>query len=1416
MKKHFLVLLIVPLLFISFYHKADASFFGSLFNNLFGAKSSVPSSSQGAKAAVDNGNPVINSTYNGDVNVNTTTYAPDTTTIPQTPSGGGSGSGVIPVAKSCSITSLSASSTNIIYNGKSTLSWKVTGACSSITWNGESVPVVANGSGTTSKTENVGPLTKTTTYTLAVVGTNGKQSKSVTVTVSPKATSIPATPVSTSNTPVPTLPSLPSQPQIPGPVTPTIPTIPPTGFEPCRATTTPSIKITSPVGGEIYQTGQTLPVQWTSCNVPASARVRVSIAAYNAQGTDWKADVNPATGPNSSGSITLAVPWSSTDTVGRIPYIMMGSDNQVKYNAPLGKYYKVTISAPVGNTTYMGVSNMFSIAAPGIITDICPANRIPSVTVLSPNGGEIYKAGQQVTVKWTSCNMPDGLKPTIILNDDVNSIAGTLLEDTANDGSETITLPTKATWGTAFKPGTFFKARVSFPTFGIYTDGSKLSDASDKLFTISDDTPSTGCTIDSFTANPTTISSGQSSGLTWNTHDCTNISVMKANTSLISTTSTAGDVSTGPLTTTTTFLLVASKLTPGCTGTVPPPQNDPSCRLASETVTVTVIGSSQVPPSVDLKINGSDNPTAVAYKSKMTATWTSTGTTSCYTYGTHVSMADAIGLWNNKTVGVSGSLGLAAAVGTENSTGGHVIQSYMSPLKVGIQCFYGSDMTQSVTDEVSVPVATETAPVEDGTPRIAYWYGKVNQHIDPATGQWMTDADGKSGANLDQLTYCKKWYPSTTSVRPYKSEMITTWKRENVYEQSSYTANVNSQECVQGSVSATPWIKVLTPQSGDIVSGQQPLVVKFTTSDGLKNDYLSVDLNAVDKTINHDITLDKQINNDGQESFDISTVSPGEYTISVYDPIASVDNKPVHGDSGVFTIGGSISACPVSTTKNLILHSPNGGEQYAIGDTMNITWDNCGFPSNYKVSIFLEDENKTAYENREAQIATNIPIDQRVYNFKIPQILAHISDNGKLGGNNYKIFITNNLVGSSGSIDYSDAPFSINMPSNGCLPGQIYSSTTGQPCPSAPSIKVITPNGGESYNISQQLKITWKTTNLPVNSNMQVSLIDDRTPGWQIGYFSAGNAPVLNFAKLISSNGVENTYEYSRTIPHDFDESLPAQYKGIFGGNHYTVELRAELPGSTGGSNLIEDGSDKSFSITPTVTTNFAVLTNTINGSNLTGEYLNGSGSTKTWFEWGTGGSTKLDSKTAPVVLTAINSQFSESIALTNGTSYYYRACAQDGSQDPLCGNVVNFATTGISAPTLPAGCLPGQIFSSTTGQPCNGLRTSTSPTTSTTSSSSNVVVSANATQACSAPVFTATLRPGQKGNQVEALQKILSSQGYLTGVADGSFGTRTQVALKAFQKANGVLVTGYTGSTVRSLLNTLASKQCATDQTIQ
>ena len=79
------------------------------------------------------------------------------------------------------------------------------------------------------------------------------------------------------------------------------------------------------------------------------------------------------------------------------------------------------------------------------------------------------------------------------------------------------------------------------------------------------------------------------------------------------------------------------------------------------------------------------------------------------------------------------------------------------------------------------------------TKRISYWSGKVNQHT--SDGIWQTDADGTSGANIDMLAYCRKYFPLTGSVvKSDRRETITFWTRGNAV---AYETTKDVYECVE-------------------------------------------------------------------------------------------------------------------------------------------------------------------------------------------------------------------------------------------------------------------------------------------------------------------------------------------------------------------------------------------------------------------------------------------------------------------------------------------------------------------------------------------------------------------------------------------------------------------------------------------
>ena len=92
-----------------------------------------------------------------------------------------------------------------------------------------------------------------------------------------------------------------------------------------------------------------------------------------------------------------------------------------------------------------------------------------------------------------------------------------------------------------------------------------------------------------------------------------------------------------------------------------------------------------------------------------------------------------------------------------------------------------------------------------------------------------------------------------------------------------------------------------------------------------------------------------------------------------------------------------------------------------------------------------------------------------------------------------------------------------------------------------------------------------------------------------------------------------------------------------------------------------------------------------------------------------------------------------------------------------------------------------------TTGGTSTGSGTGTGSTT--TGSSDTVTVNA-------------TLQVGSRGTDVKNLQTRLKELGYLTGSADGVFGTATETAVKAFQKANSLTSDGVAGPRTLNRIN--------------
>ena len=124
----------------------------------------------------------------------------------------------------------------------------------------------------------------------------------------------------------------------------------------------------------------------------------------------------------------------------------------------------------------------------------CLPTTAPWIKVVSPNGGETFTAGQQITVKWESCNIqpaPSAGEDAIMINlrglvSDGQS-SNEFIAQVHNDGQSIITLPTSISEHPMLY-GKNFKIAVS--RGDLSAQSKTIGDLSDNSFTINPNTDS--------------------------------------------------------------------------------------------------------------------------------------------------------------------------------------------------------------------------------------------------------------------------------------------------------------------------------------------------------------------------------------------------------------------------------------------------------------------------------------------------------------------------------------------------------------------------------------------------------------------------------------------------------------------------------------------------------------------------------------------------------------------------------------------------------------------------------------------------------------------------------------------------------------------------------------------------------------
>lgn len=171
----------------------------------------------------------------------------------------------------------------------------------------------------------------------------------------------------------------------------------------CLPTTAPWIKVLSPNGGETYTMGQSITITWKTCNAQSGQTIELGI------GKEIPASQNNGI----SGAFNPEVsfyPYQITND-GTKTVTLSGSSTNGNWPFTPGNNYKISaVLNPLPTNTHetpyvVDLSdNLFTINAKSVVSDCLPTTA-PWIKVLSPAGGEIYTVGQQVAVRWTSCNV---------------------------------------------------------------------------------------------------------------------------------------------------------------------------------------------------------------------------------------------------------------------------------------------------------------------------------------------------------------------------------------------------------------------------------------------------------------------------------------------------------------------------------------------------------------------------------------------------------------------------------------------------------------------------------------------------------------------------------------------------------------------------------------------------------------------------------------------------------------------------------------------------------------------------------------------------------------------------------------------------------------------------------------------------